>query len=147
MGTVVESFLTSAQEQRVIEAIRLAEKQTSGEIRVHIESYTGEDIFKHAQEVFHLLKMDNTKEGNGVILYVAVNLKKFVIYGDTGINKLVGADFWNSTRDLIQQQFKQGKFDQGLINGIQEIGRVLKQYFPWDSNDENELPNEISKPS
>ena len=146
MSTIVESFLNSEQEERVVEAIRKAEKETSGEIRVHLESYNdGEDVFKHAQEVFHLLKMDNTKEENGVILYVAVNLKKFVIYGDAGINKLVGADFWNSTRDLIQAQFKQGKFDQGLIDGIQEIGRVLKQHFPWDSNDENELSDEISK--
>lgn len=145
MSTVVEAFLSTDQEQRVVEAIRIAEKETSGEIRVHLESYAGEDVFKHAQEVFHLLKMDNTKEENGVILYVAVNLKKFVIYGDAGINKLVGADFWNSTRDTIQMQFKQGKFDQGLINGIQEIGRVLKQHFPWDINDENELSDEISK--
>lgn len=146
MSAIVEAFLSTEEEQRVVEAIRLAEKETSGEIRVHLESYDADkDVFEHAQEVFHLLKMDNTKEGNGVILYVAVNLKKFVIYGDAGINKLVGADFWNSTRDSIQAQFKQGKFDQGLIDGIQEIGRVLKQYFPWDSNDENELSDEISK--
>lgn len=146
MSTVVEAFLSAEQEQQVVESIRLAEKETSGEIRVHLESYdSGEDVFKHAQEVFHALKMDNTKEENGVILYVAVNLKKFVIYGDAGINKLVGEDFWNSTRDSIQTQFQQGKFDQGLIDGIQEIGRVLKQHFPWDTNDENELSDEISK--
>lgn len=143
--STVERFLNDEGEERVVEAIRVAEKQTSGEIRVHLESYETNDTFKRAQEVFHLLKMDNTKEENGVILYVAVNLKKFVVYGDTGINKRVGADFWNSTRDLIQEQFQQGKFDQGLIEGIHEIGRVLKQHFPWNTNDENELSDEISK--
>lgn len=145
MSTAVEAFLNAEQEKQVVEAIRLAEKQTSGEIRVHLESCETDDAYKRAQEVFHLLKMDNTKEGNGVILYVAVNLKKFVVYGDAGINKIVGDDFWNSTRDLIQAQFKQRKFDQGLIEGIQEIGRVLKEHFPWDTNDENELSDEISK--
>ena len=63
----------------------------------------------------------------------------------SGINKLVGTDFWNSTRDLIQVQFKQGKFDQGLIDGIHEIGLVLKEHFPWNRDDKNELSDEISK--
>jgi len=145
MSTIVESFLNSEQEERVVEAIRKSEKETSGEIRVHLESYDNkEEVFSRAQEVFHLLKMDNTKQENGVILYIAVNLKKFVIYGDTGINKLVPDGFWDSTRDLIQTQFQKGKFDQGLIDGIEEVGRVLKQHFPWDSNDQNELSDEIS---
>ena len=145
MSSRAEAFLSVKEEEKVVEAIRIAEKATSGEIRVHLESYDNKEVYKRAQEVFHLLKMDNTKQENGVILYIAVNLKKFVIYGDRGINDIVGADFWNSTRDLIQKNFKQGKFDQGLIDGIKEIGRVLKQHFPWDVNDENELSDEISK--
>ena len=145
MSSRAEAFLSAEEEEKVVEAIRIAEKATSGEIRVHLESYDNKEVYKRAQEVFHLLKMDNTKQENGVILYIAVNLKKFVIYGDRGINDIVGADFWNSTRDLIQKNFKQGKFDQGLIDGIKEIGRVLKAHFPWDVNDENELSDEISK--
>ena len=145
MSSRAEAFLSAEEEEKVVEAIRIAEKATSGEIRVHLESYDNKEVYKRAQEVFHLLKMDNTKQENGVILYIAVNLKKFVIYGDRGINDIVGADFWNSTRDLIQKNFKQGKFDQGLIDGIKEIGRVLKAHFPWDINDENELSDEISK--
>ena len=145
MSSRAEAFLSVKEEEKVVEAIRIAEKATSGEIRVHLESYDNKEVYKRAQEVFHLLKMDNTKQENGVILYIAVNLKKFVIYGDRGINDIVGADFWNSTRDLIQKNFKQGKFDQGLIDGIKEIGRVLKQHFPWDVDDENELSDEISK--
>jgi len=145
MSTATESFLSETEEHDVVEAIRFAEKQTSGEIRVHLESYNDSDVYKRAQEVFHLLKMDNTKEENGVIVYIAVNLKKFVVYGDAGINKIVGENFWNSTRDLIQKQFKQGNFSQGLIVGIKEIGQVLKTHFPWKVNDKNELSDEISK--
>lgn len=142
----VESFLTIAEEQEVVDAIRKAERQTSGEIRVHLENYDGDKpTYNRAQEVFHLLKMDNTKAENGTILYVAVNLKKFVVYGDNGINNIVGTNFWNTTRDSIQTQFKKGNFKQGLIDGVSQIGAALKQHFPWHENDANELPDEISK--
>lgn len=142
----VESFLTPKEELQVVDAIRIAEKMTSGEIRVHLEDYdTPENIFERAKEVFHFLKMDTTEVHNGVIIYIAVNLKQFVIYGDKGIHEKVGDSFWQSTRDAIQIEFKKGNFTTGLSNGIKEIGRVLQEYFPWQHNDTNELPDEISK--
>ncbi|WP_243472695.1 TPM domain-containing protein [Winogradskyella sp. MH6] len=141
----IEDFLTQQEEQEIIEAIRIAELETSGEIRVHIEQKCNMDIYEHALEVFHYLKMDNTKEQNGVLIYVAVDNKAFVIYGDKGINDIVGSDFWNSTRDKIASQFKNSNFKQGLINGIKEAGKVLAQHFPWEHGDQNELDNSISK--
>ena len=141
----VEDFLTAEEEQEIVQAILEAEKNTSGEIRVHIEAHTRSDHFVRAKEVFHLLKMDNTKEENGVLIYVAVNDRKFVIYGDGGINKVVPKDFWNTTKDAIELQFKQGNFKQGIIDGILKAGNELKSHFPWNSNDTNELSNEVSK--
>lgn len=142
----VESFLTPKEELQVVDAIRIAEKITSGEIRIHLEDYdTPENTFERTKEVFHLLKMDNTETHNGVIIYVAVNLKQFVIYGDKGIHEKVGDAFWQSTRDVIQTEFKKGDFAKGLSNGIHEIGRVLQEHFPWQHNDTNELSDEISK--
>lgn len=141
----IEDFLTEREEQEIIEAIRIAERKTSGEIRVHIEQKCNMDIYEHALEVFHYLKMDNTKQQNGVLIYVAVDNKGFVIYGDKGINDIVGSDFWNSTRDKIALQFKNSNFKQGLIDGIKEAGKVLAQYFPWKHGDHNELDNSISK--
>lgn len=144
--STVESFLTAEEEQEIVNAIRTAEKQTSGEIRVHIENYTEtKPVYNRAQEVFHLLKMNNTKAKNGVILYIATNQKKFVVYGDKGINDIVGSNFWNATRDSIQNQFKKGHFKQGIIDGVLQIGEALKAHFPWQTNDENELSDEISK--
>jgi len=145
MNHTVESFLTSEEETQIVEAIRKAEKQTSGEIRVHLENFEGEDTFARTREVFHLLKMDTTKARNGVLIYVAINLKKFVIYGDQGIHEKVGDAFWQSTRDLILTSFKKSNFTKGIQNGVLEIGKVLEEYFPWDSHDINELPDEISK--
>ena len=141
----VEDFLSKKEEEEVVEAIRTAEKQTSGEIRVHIEKSSNGDIWDRAMEVFHLLKMDNTKEANGVLIYVAVEDRNFIIYGDKGINKVVPKDFWESTKDAIVAQFKKGDFKQGLIDGILKAGQQLQEHFPWTEGDKNELSDQISK--
>jgi uncharacterized membrane protein len=141
----IEDFLTTEEEQDIVNAIRIAEQHTSGEIRVHIEATSQMDAFDRALEVFHLLKMDNTKLQNGVLIYVAVKDKTFVIYGDKGINDVVSNDFWNSTKDVMQSHFKQGHFKQGLIDGVLKAGEQLQKYFPWEHGDVNELTNEISK--
>jgi len=142
----VEDFLSAKEEEEVVAAIRMAEKATSGEIRVHIEKSHGEvDIFERAIEVFHLLKMDNTKQENGVLIYVAIENRDFVIYGDKGINEVVPNDFWESTKDAIVAQFKAGNYKQGLIDGILKAGEQLNKHFPWSEDNTNELSNTISK--
>lgn len=141
----VEDFLTKKEEEEIVEAIRTAEKNTSGEIRVHIEKSANGDSFNRALEVFHYLKMDNTKAQNGVLIYVAVEDKHFVIYGDKGINDAVPKNFWDSTKDVIQSHFKSGNFKQGLVEGILKAGLELEKHFPWEHGDVNELPNQISK--
>ncbi|ULC59176.1 TPM domain-containing protein [Flaviramulus sp. BrNp1-15] len=141
----IEDFLSPEEEQEIIEAIRLAEKNTSGEIRVHIEKTSNTDVFNRAMEVFHNLKMDNTKLQNGVLIYVAVDDKTFVIYGDKGINDVVSKDFWDSTKNIMQSHFKSGHFKKGLIEGILKAGEQLENYFPWQHTDVDELPNNISK--
>ena len=141
----VENFLSENEEQEIVQAILKAEKNTSGEIRVHIEAHTRLDHFDRAKEVFHLLKMDNTKDENGVLIYVAVNDKKFVVYGDKGIDKVTPDTFWETTRDIIQAQFKTGKYKEGIIGGILAAGNELEAHFPWKHDDLNELSNEVSK--
>lgn len=141
----VEEFLSKKDEEEVVEAIRTAEKKTSGEIRVHLEKSSNGDIWERAMEVFHLLKMDNTKESNGVLIYVAVEDRNFIIYGDKGINEVVPKDFWESTKDAIVAQFKKGNFKQGLIDGILKAGQQLQEHFPWTEDVKNELSNKISR--
>ena len=141
----VEEFLTAAEEQEIISAIRTAEKNTSGEIRIHIEASSEKKHYDRALEVFYLLKMDNTKDANAVLIYVAVKDKQFVICGDKGINDVVPENFWDATKEIIQNQFKKGNFKQGIVEGILKAGIELKSHFPWQIDDENELSNEISK--
>lgn len=139
-------FITKEDEEEIVNAIRQAEKKTSGEIRVHLEPTAGKtDIFERAMEVFHMLKMDNTKQDNGVLIYVAVEDRNFVIYGDKGVNDVVPDDFWESTKDLIVSHFKKGEFKEGLVKGILKAGEQLQKHFPWDENDDNELSDKISK--
>ena len=141
----VEDFLTNEEEQEIVQAISDAERNTSGEIRVHIEHAEDSDSFSRAKNIFHLLKMDNTKLQNGVLLYVAVNTKQFVIYGDAGINAVVSDNFWNTTRDVIATEFKSGNYRLGLIKGVLSAGKELADHFPWHHTDTDELSNEISK--
>ncbi|WP_264522366.1 TPM domain-containing protein [Flavobacterium sp. N1994] len=141
----VEDFLTPEEEQEIVKAIGIAEKNTSGEIRVHIEKENTIAPIDRAVEVFRKLHMENTKERNGVIIYVAVKSKHFAIYGDQGINEKVGADFWNSTKNIMANHFKNGDFKQGLIEGVLKAGEQLKAHFPYQEDDTNELSNEISK--
>ncbi len=148
----VEDFLTSEEEAAIIEAIRIAEKNTSGEIRVHLEPASVSianpqkkiDAFDRAAEVFDLLHMHNTKQSNGVLIYVAVEDRTLVILGDKGINDIVGQDFWESTKDIIIGHFKDGDMKQGLVDGILKAGEQLKKHFPYRKDDKNELPNDIS---
>ncbi|CAM1360063.1 conserved hypothetical protein [Tenacibaculum litoreum] len=141
----VEDFLTAKEEEEIVQAIREAERNTSGEIRVHIEKTTDVSHYDRALEVFQMLKMFNTQQRNGVLLYIAVDDHKFVIYGDEGINKVVPENFWETTKEAIQNQFKQGNFKQGIIDGVLKAGKELQAHFPWTTDDEDELSNEISK--
>ncbi|MDG1571961.1 TPM domain-containing protein [Robiginitalea sp. M366] len=141
----VEAFLTAEAEAEVVAAIQEAERLTSGEIRVHLEHTHRGDPLARAKEVFRLLKMDNTRERNGVLLYIAVHDHRFVILGDRGIDRAVPKGFWDSTRDLIQEHFKNGDFRQGILAGIRSAGEELQAHFPWTPDDQNELDNAISK--
>lgn len=141
----VEDFLTATQEQAIVLAIKNAEKNTSGEIRVHIEKTTEKPPMERALEVFYALKMDATELKNGVLIYIAVESKKFAILGDEGINKLVPENFWETEKQIILTHFKNNEFTLGLVTAIEEVGNKLKQFFPYHSDDTNELSDEISK--
>ncbi len=138
-------FLTREEEKEIVDAIAVAEKNTSGEIRVHIENHTEKPPLERAQEVFHLLDMDATAARNGVLFYVGVHDHTFAIIGDEGIHSVVEDDFWDCTKDIVVTHFREKRYKQGLTEGILRAGERLKQYFPFTDGDKNELPNEISR--
>lgn len=138
------SFFTKDQQARLLSAVKEAEKDTSGEVRIHIEtSFTG-DVLDRASWVFKKLDMHKTAERNGVLFYLAVENKQFAIIGDAGINSKVSEGFWDEISSLLMKNFKEEKFTEGLADGILLTGKQLKAHFPYQSDDKNELPDEIS---
>lgn len=144
MASELKDHISSEDKDRVRLAIEEAELNTSGEVRVHMESDCKEDILDHAAFIFDKLKMYETEQRNAILFYIALNDHKFAVIGDSGINEKVNDDFWEIVKNEMIPYFKEGRIADGLIDGISKAGHELKEYFPYQSNDKNELDNEIS---
>lgn len=142
--TMAKDLFTEQEKEQIVEAIKLAEKNTSGEIRVHIEKKCNEDVLDHAAFMFESLEMHNTELRNGVLIYLAVEDRQLAILGDAGINEKVPANFWEDTKNIMIDNFKQGEFAKGLSEGIIKAGEQLKTHFPYKKDDINELSDDIS---
>jgi len=139
-----ETLFSGENKQKILEAIRQAELNTSGEIRLHVESRCRIDVLDQAAYIFKKLEMHQTKDRNGVLFYLALKDKKFAVLGDAGINASVPANFWDEVISLITSYFKDNQFVEGLAKGIELAGQQLKEHFPYQSDDKNELSDEIS---
>ncbi|MFT4032484.1 MAG: TPM domain-containing protein [Siphonobacter sp.] len=138
-------MLTEAQQQEVIRAIQQAERNTSGEIRVHVEQTSSEtDVLKRTQNIFAELNMQETASRNAILIYVALQDRKFAIWGDKGINEVVPENFWESTRDIMREHLRQNDLVGALTKGVLMAGQQLKTYFPFQKDNLNELPDDIS---
>lgn len=137
-------FFQEAEEQEIIQAIQIAEGNTSGEIRVHLEDKCKGEVLLAAKRTFRKLNMHKTEARNGVLIFLAPDRKEFAILGDEGIDALVPKNFWAAERDLMQGHFKQGAFCKGIVEVVIQIGEKLKTHFPVQSDDVNELPDDIS---
>jgi uncharacterized membrane protein len=137
-------MLTASEKEEIQESIRLAELKTSGEIRIHIDKKCDSDPFDKAVTIFNKLKMYQTRDRNGVLIYISFSDRKLAIIGDEGINVVVPTDFWESTKNELIFRFKRNEFAQGIIDAVTEAGKQLQQYFPVKSDDKNELSNEIT---
>jgi uncharacterized membrane protein len=138
------TFFSKEQQAQILASVKEAELETSGEIRVHIETSHKGDVLDRSAWLFKKMGMDKTAERNGVLFYLAVSDRKFAIIGDAGINAKVPAGFWNEISELLKKNFKEGKFTEGLSEGIIMAGDQLKTHFPHRLDDINELPDEIS---
>lgn len=142
---MIKTFFTTDEQDSIVKAIQEAELATSGEVRVHLESHCkNENVLDRAVEVFAKLKMHKTQQRNGVLFYLAVKDKKFAILGDAGINQAVESNFWDLIRNNAIANFKENKFAEGLCGGIIAAGLQLKKHFPYQTDDVNELPDDIS---
>lgn len=144
MGLLSHGFLSAEDKDLIHAAIREAEKDTSGEIRLHIEPYCKMDLMDRAADIFGFLEMHKTALRNGVLFYVAYEDHQFAILGDVGINAVVPPHFWEDIRDTVIAKLKEGKAGEGLSKGILMAGEQLKAHFAYHKHDKNELSDEIS---
>lgn len=142
----VEQFFTPEQEARIVASIRRAEKSSSGEVRVHIEEGDLQvEVLRRAAEVFDALQMHATAQDNGVLFYLDIRNHRVAIWGGQGIYQAVPHGFWDEEYALIASAGRRGKLCQGLCQAIEQVGEKLQTYFPYQADDVNELPDEISK--
>ncbi len=140
-----KEFFSADEKERIVEAIRLAERETSGEVRVFVESKNPfVNPIDRAAEIFFKLKMQDTEHRNGVILYVATKHKELALFGDEGIYKAVGHEYWNNAVKNMLALFSSNNICEGMVQCIGQIGQTLKEKFPYSpTDDKNELPDEI----
>lgn len=137
-------FFNEEQKKLITDAVKEAELNTSGEIRVHIESDCKEDVLDRAAFMFEKLEIHKTELRNGVLFYLSITDKKFAILGDAGINAVTPDNFWEVIKETVINHFKKSEFDIGLSTGIKMAGQALKEHFPYQKDDVNELSDEIS---
>lgn len=140
-----EPLLSKEIQDAVVACIAATELHSSGEIRVYVESHCSlVDPVKRCEEVFEQLKMHETKERNGVLLYLALNDRQFAIVGDKNINEKIGGnDYWQHIAVNLQAHFRAGKLKEGICYCITEIGLSLSKFYPQNGDNKNELPDEI----
>lgn len=138
------TFFSDQEEEAIRVAIAAAERETSGEIRVHLASRARGEVRDAAEGAFHALGMDATAARNGVLVYLSVADHRFAIVGDQGIDQVVPDGFWDEIKDGIESRFSRGEFAEGVVVAVERIGEKLRDYFPYQKDDVNELPDEIS---
>lgn len=144
MATTAKQFFTPEQQAEILNAVQQAEQNTSGEIRVHIENKCDGDALARSVYLFKKLGMTKTKQRNGVLFYLAVEHRKFAVLGDIGIDAVVPENFWDEVKTIMLNDFKEGHFTEGLTKAIEKAGNSLKKHFPYQSDDVNELPDDVS---
>ncbi|MBN8835717.1 MAG: TPM domain-containing protein [Sphingobacteriia bacterium] len=139
------SFFSEEEKQIITSAIQHAEQQTSGEVRVFIESKCSYvNAIDRAIELFGKLNMHQTKQRNGVLVYVAVKDRQLAVFGDVGIHEKVGNEFWNNAVQQMIQHFNKSNYALGIAQTVTAVGEALKNHFPYDAaTDINELPDDI----
>jgi uncharacterized membrane protein len=137
-------FHEALNEEQIVSAIRAAETQTSGQIRVFVSRHCVGDALLAAQRQFERLGMHHTRHRNGVLIFVAPRSQRFAIYGDTAIHEKCGDAFWQTLRDELVPHFQKGQYTQGLVHAIGKCGDLLAAHFPPDAAAANELPDAVA---
>lgn len=137
-------FFSKKEKEQVVDAIHEAERKTSGEIRVHLAGRNREDVLAHAREIFEKIGMAKTVAHSGVLIFLEVKSRRFAVVGDAGIHERVPQGFWDEIAKGLALHFRKNHFADGIVEAVRLMGEKLSQHFPYERDDFNELPDEIS---
>ena len=137
-------FFSKKEKEKILAAIRQAEKETSGEIRIHLAKKEKREVLEEAKEIFEKIGMAKTRHRNGILIFLLTQSRRFALLGDQGIHKKVPEKFWEETAQKMAKTFRQDHFADGIVEAILTTGEKLKTYFPREAGDRNELSDRIS---
>lgn len=140
-------FIDALAEEQIVDAVRASEARTSGEIRVFVtrQQLRGKDVRERARVEFERLHVGSTELRNGVLFYVVPAEQAFAVIGDEGIHAKCGQNFWDETAAAMEALFREGKFTEGVVAGVQRAGEVLARHYPRDAGDRNELSDQVAR--
>lgn len=140
-----KEFFTAEERHHIVEAVREAEQQTSGEIRVFVESHCRYmDAIDRAAEIFFSLEMQKTEQRNAVLVYVALKDRQLAVFGDEGIHQKVGDQYWKDKVKNMIRSFDRNNYAEGIRHCVLDVGEALRNHFPYNKEiDKNELPDDI----
>ena len=141
----VKDLFSADDLDAIQQAIAIAEEGTTGEIRVHLTRRSREVTLVAAREMFGRVNMHKTEDCNGVLIYVDVNTRDAAVWSDVGLNDRLKASFWSDEIDGLTKRFAHGEYRLGVVEMVQDVGRVLHNFFPsGESQTANQLSNEVS---
>ena len=139
-----KKFFSPEEQRLIVSAIQNAERCTSGEVRVYVESRCSYmDALDRAVEIFAQMGMQATEERNAVLVYVAIKDHQLAVFGDEGIHRKVGNEYWNNEVMKMIRDFNRDNYAKGIAGCVEDIGQALQQFFPYTDKDKNELSDEI----
>lgn len=146
-GAVKRAFPPSAM-TAIEQAIAESERQHSGEVRFAAEPaldtgalLAGQTARERAIEVFSLLRLWDTSERNGVLIYLLLADRDIEIVADRGVNAKVASAEWEGICRTMEQGLKAGRNGEAVVAGIQRVSALLAHHFPRRADDRNELPD------
>jgi uncharacterized membrane protein len=147
-NNLIYEFMNDDELLRISNKIKEMESTTAGEIRVSVKEkkpFLSKRKSTHqlAHKEFFRLKMNETRDKTGILIFLILKERKFHILADEGINEKVPENTWDNVCREIQQKFQNGYFCDGILHGVERVGKILSEHFPIKPDDTNELSNEV----
>ena len=133
--------------RKIEDEIKRTEANHNGQIRFVAEHaldiwplFAGMSARERALDVFSMLRIWDTEQNNGVLIYLLLADRDVEIVADRGIHRRSGEEVWEGICREMEAAFREGRYEEGVLNGIKRVGAELERHFP-SAHAGNELPD------